>query len=83
VVKVFLLAQVRDDLQSVMQLYLVYPRWRRQAKSSGSVKRNSCTCFENLHLEDKSLRRLITARIEALELEKPSWKFAEATAIPC
>jgi succinate dehydrogenase / fumarate reductase flavoprotein subunit len=73
-------AEVRDALQRVMQLYFGVFRdgeaMQKGLKELAEIRKR----VENLHLEDKSLA-FNTARIEALELEN-LLEVAEATAVP-
>ncbi|MBD5770256.1 succinate dehydrogenase flavoprotein subunit [Marinomonas colpomeniae] len=73
-------AQVRDDLQSVMQLYFGVFRDGDAMQKGLEQLQEIRKRVENLHLEDKS-QAFNTARIEALELEN-LLEVAEATAIP-
>lgn len=73
-------AQVRADLQKVMQLY--FGVFRDGASMQKGLKELAAirTRVENLNLTDKS-QAFNTARVEALELEN-LLEVAEATAIP-
>ncbi|MFD1384875.1 succinate dehydrogenase flavoprotein subunit [Rhodanobacter aciditrophus] len=73
-------AEVRDELQKVMQLYFgVFREGESMQKGLEQLKLIRKR-VENLHLEDKS-QAFNTARIEALELEN-LLEVAEATAVP-
>ncbi|RDL43828.1 succinate dehydrogenase flavoprotein subunit [Marinomonas piezotolerans] len=73
-------AEVRDELQKVMQLYFGVFREGDSMQKGLEQLKEIRKRVENLHLEDKS-QAFNTARIEALELEN-LLEVAEATAIP-
>ena len=73
-------AEVRAELQKVMQLYFGVFREGASMQKGLQQLEEIRKRVENLHLEDKSMA-FNTARIEALELEN-LLEVAEATAIP-
>ncbi|RBO82212.1 MULTISPECIES: succinate dehydrogenase flavoprotein subunit [Marinomonas] len=73
-------AEVRADLQRVMQLYFGVFREGDSMQKGLEQLAEIRQRVENLHLEDKS-EAFNTARIEALELEN-LLEVAEATAVP-
>lgn len=73
-------AEVREELQKVMQLYFGVFREGPSMQIGLEQLKEIRKRVENLHLEDKSMA-FNTARIEALELEN-LLEVAEATAIP-
>ncbi|WCN08819.1 succinate dehydrogenase flavoprotein subunit [Marinomonas mediterranea] len=73
-------AEVRADLQKVMQLYFGVFREGAAMQTGLEELAKIRARVENLHLEDKS-QAFNTARIEALELEN-LLEVAESTAVP-